>query len=87
MCAACLGCSGNTLRVDDETAGFCELLQAEHTGMTALTWRERRCMFPSSPRKARPSRLQRTRPAESEEPTFPRGWTAALRVVSAEFLF
>ena len=87
MCAARLGCSGNTLRVDDETDGFCELLQAEHIGMTALAWRERRCLFPSSPRKARASRLQRTRPAESEEPTFPRGWTAALRVVNAEGLF
>ena len=31
----------NTLRVDDETDGFCELLQAEHIRMTALTRRER----------------------------------------------
>ena len=83
MNPACLGCSGNTLRVDDETDGFFELLQAEHICMTALTWREIRCTFHSSPRKARASRLQRTRPAESEERTFPRGWTAALRVVTA----
>ena len=53
---------GNHVNVDVETDGFWELLQAEHIDMTALTWRESRCMFYSSPRKAHPKRLQRTRP-------------------------
>ena len=43
--------SGNLLHVDVEADVFFELLQAEHIGMTALTWRESRCMFYSSPRK------------------------------------
>ena len=60
--AARSAAAGNHVNVDVETDGFWELLQAEHIDMTALTWRESRCMFYSSPRKAHPKRLQRTRP-------------------------
>ena len=43
--------SGNLLHVDVEADVLFELLQAEHISMTALKWRESRCMFYSSPRK------------------------------------
>ena len=56
--------SGNLLHVDVEADVFFELLQAEHIGMTALTWRESRCMFYSSPRK-------NTRVATSAHTAFP----------------
>ena len=59
---------GNHVNVDVETDGFWELLQAEHIDMTALTWRESRCRFNSSARKACASRLQRTRPARPAGP-------------------
>ena len=61
--------SGKLLHVDVEADVFFELLQAEHIDMTALTWRESRCMFHSSPRKSRASRLQRTRPSRTTRRT------------------
>ena len=65
--------SGNLLHVDVEADVFFEQLLAEHIGMTALTWRESRCMFYSSPRKPRASRLQRTRPFRTTRPHHPAG--------------
>ena len=65
--------SGNLLHVDVEADVLFELLQAEHISMTALTWRERRCMFYSSPRKTRASRLQRTRPFRTTRAHHPAG--------------
>ena len=65
--------SGNLLHVDVEADVLFELLQAEHISRTALTWRERRCMFYSSPRKTRASRLQRTRPFRTTRAHHPAG--------------
>ena len=64
---------GSGVHVDIVTDDFFELLEGEDSGVTALTRRECRCTFYSSPRKAHASRLQRTRPFRTPWRTVPHG--------------